>query len=605
MLKRLLAWIKGSLTKRLLIYLFLVIAAQIILTGAIGYRWIFSYIESISDANALELNASLVQETNYIRGNYEKQAESIMVNQTIQDVLSKEYMSNTAAQSTDNTAAEPDPDDRKAVEWALMDPENKILSILVGKNTLFQSRTAINPYISYDDIVSGGLYAKALASDGADIWVASREDITAKENSPKLFLCKTINLTKYDFHALGHLIMQIPPDELDAVFDQRQLAENEYFAVVDGDGLYIYHSLDQNLIGEPLDDDLRFIADAGTDISQTVNTGCGPMMIYYSPYVSQTGEAGWGIIHAAPMSVTSGYANRIRNLVSGIMLVLLVISTPLAFMLFNGITAPIIKLKNAVAAFGTALHTRVKVDRRDEIGSLQESFNWMADDIENLMVEKDENHMRLRKLELSALEYQVNPHFLYNSLDSVYWMARKAGSPDVAEMIRALAGFLRIGLSKGQESYHVKDELEHVRQYLMINKIRLKDSFEFVVSASEEILEYPVIKIILQPVVENAVKYGIGKTTQIKGLIKVSGYQEDGRIVFTVTDNGPGIPPDRLSVLEKSLAGPTVPSESENGFGLHYVSQRLNLYYGKDAHITLENVKTRGLAVSVLIPTRI
>lgn len=594
MINKIIAWVNKSLGKRMLIILILMISVQIVLTGAVGYRWIFLYMESILDAKAGELNQSLVQEINYIRGNYEKQADGIMANQTVQDVLSKEY--------SDAAAYNPDPEDRKAVEWALMDPDNTILSVLIGKKNLYQSRTATNPYISYERISAGEPYARATAGDGANVWAALREDISAKDGSPTLYLCKTIKLIQYDFRTLGHLIMQIPFDELRNVFDQWQLVKHEYFAVVDERGRYVYHTMDAGLIGETLEDSLRDATDAPAGIKETVNAGDGQLTIYYTKYSDKTGKPGWNIIHAVPTEVTAEYAKLIRDLVLGIMLVLLALSAPLALILFNGITGPIIRLKNAVAAFGNALTLRVKVDRQDEIGSLQESFNKMADDIEKLMAEKDEDHRRMRELELSALEYQVNPHFLYNSLDSIYWMARKAGAPDVAEMIRAMAGFFRIGLSRGRKSYYVKDELEHVRQYLIINKIRFKDSFEYGVSAEADILDYPVINIILQPIVENAIKYGIDRSGGNKSLIEISGRDEDGFIVFTVKDDGPGIPPDRLRAIEGSLADSSYHRESENGFGLHYVAQRLRLYYGANARVSVENIYPRGVAVKVYIP---
>ena len=117
----------------------------------------------------------------------------------------------------------------------------------------------------------------------------------------------------------------------------------------------------------------------------------------------------------------------------------------------------------------------------------------------------------LRELELIALEHQVNPRFLYNTLDSIYWMARENGNLNVAEMVKALADYYRIGFGRKQETYCVKDEIEHIKQYLMLHKLRLKDRFDFNINVSDDIKDLPIIKIILQPIVENSVKYGITK----------------------------------------------------------------------------------------------
>jgi two-component system sensor histidine kinase YesM len=285
------------------------------------------------------------------------------------------------------------------------------------------------------------------------------------------------------------------------------------------------------------------------------------------------------------------------------MFLLLLISLPLLVTLSRTISKPIKTLKDTVEMFGKGqLAVRSNISRADEIGHLQVSFNKMADDINNLWARITEENKQRRILELDMLEYQINPHFLYNSLDSINWMARKAGNEDIGEMAMALSRFFRVGLSKGKEYYTVADELEHVRQYLLINKIRYKDCFTYDIQADPEVLSYTTIKIMLQPIVENAIKYGVDKSGT-GGCIVVSVKKDGEKLCFTVADNGCGIPRDKLTDIQKALADKVLPDDdSENGFGLYHVNQRIWLHYGNGYGITLHCAQMEGLIVRVCIP---
>jgi len=590
MIRKPVLWLNRSLSRRMLIFFLIVVFVQIILTGMIGYRLIFRQIEQILDNKTQDLNQSLVQEINYVRGNFENHANMIMNNPRIQEALLNEF--------NEITDIEQYMEDQLEIGWILMDSGNRTSGILVGEKNTYQSRASAYTYISHDEITTGDIFNRAQESNGAAVWVTLQEDIFTKKSEPTLYLCKAINLTRFDFKTLGYLIIRVPFDIFEDIFTRGELTNNEYYMVTDETGNIIYHSLENEQIGKQTDDDL---------------TGDGSMMIYFSPFFSTAGRPGWNVTHAVPTTVPDTIVARIGNLAIGIMLVLLLISLPLVFILLNSITKPIVSLKNVVTDFGSSLDTRSPVNRMDEIGSLQESFNKMADDIEALLSSEVEKNNQLRELELIALQHQVNPHFLYNTLDSIYWMAREHGSLDVADMIKALAEYFRIGFGRKQETYYVKDEIEHIRQYLMLHKLRLKDRFEFNININENILEYPIIKIILQPVAENAVKYGITKGSYgltentdsnktRKGIIDVEGRRENDFIVFTISDNGPGIQNERLKILNQALGESDNTFESENGFGLYYISQRLRLYYGDDAGLRLDNGKEGGAIVTISIP---
>ena len=587
-------WIQKHLSRRLLFYLMPVLAVQIILTGVISYSWIYSYVEEIMVSKTMEVNKSLVQEVNYIRNNYEIHASRIMANQSVQDILKKSY-------STDSLV-EQYVEDRRAVEWALMDPENKLSSVLISNNqVMYQTitQTAYQAPSSIHEVRESEIYEKSLESDGNNIWLPLKEDFKGNQTTPYLYLLKSINQITYDYRRLGQLMIQIPLDTLDGVFKRNGLAENEYFAIIDDSGCYMYHSLDKTLVGEQLEESLRFVLKAKESMNQTIDSE--RFMLYYSPYENRLNKSGWNVLHVVPTRIASTYTSAIQYLCLGIMLFLLFLSTPLFIILFGGVAKPIVELDEAVSALGGSLETRIPVDRHDEIGNLQESFNKMADDIIQLLVGTAEKSKRLQKMEFDALEYQINPHFLYNSLDSIYWMAKKAGNEDVSLMVMSLARFYRVGLSNGQDVYCIRDELEHVRQYLTINKLRFKESFNFEIEAEPMVLERPMLKIILQPIVENAIKHGVDKK-ETTGFIRVSVHEEGNDIIFAVSDNGPGLPEHRVQAIEGALQKHELSDNADGGFGMYNVYQRLWLHYGEGIELKLESKPGEGTIVRIRIP---
>ncbi|MDR1060619.1 MAG: histidine kinase, partial [Clostridiales bacterium] len=511
-------WLAGSLSRRMLFYMLIVLSVQAVLTGLISYRWILSSVEEIIASNMQEVNKSLVQEANFVRVNHELLADRIMANSTIQDILLEIY-----------EGGEPYPtsDTRKVIEWFLWEPENSSHMIIVdSRRAIYQSYTSSYMNLDFSDLAETAPYQKSLESNGRSLWNASQRNILTGARQPGLYLCKTINcvdigLPNMFLRGIGQLIIKVPYDALSEIFARSKMVAGEYFAIVDGDGRYVYHTLRQELIGERLGDELLFFLDKKEDASASVSQNGNDMLMHYSPYTSRgVRRNSWNVLHAIPASVAATRAMSIRNIVLVVMTILLVISSPLMLFLFNTVKSPIVRLSGAAAALGSSsLRTRIAEDRQDEIGHLQASFNAMADDIEKLLRETEDNHRKLRRFELDTLEYQINPHFLYNSLDSINWMAQKAGCEDIEEMVTALARFLRVGLSRGHGFYRVRDELEHARLYLLINKIRFGDSFAFGIDAQDKALDCQIPKILLQPIVENALKYGAqsGRATRRGG----------------------------------------------------------------------------------------
>jgi len=234
-----------------------------------------------------------------------------------------------------------------------------------------------------------------------------------------------------------------------------------------------------------------------------------------------------------------------------------------------------------------------------EVAALSQTFALMVGRIRQLMDDIVKSQEMKRKFELDALQAKINPHFLYNTLDSVVWMAEQNNTEGVITMITALAKLFRISISKGRDIITLSEELEHVRNYLIIQQIRYRDKFEFSISMEEGIENLPTIKLIVQPIVENAIYHGI-KYLQEMGHIDIKVFRrKPGAVVIEVRDNGVGMDEQKLSNI-LSYEGPH--HKGGTGIGVRNVHQRIQLYYGSDYGLELSSELDEGTLVRLVIP---
>jgi two-component system sensor histidine kinase YesM len=318
--------------------------------------------------------------------------------------------------------------------------------------------------------------------------------------------------------------------------------------------------------------------------------------------VAPLGTTGWSVVGAIPSSYLNSETGKIATQVFLFSLGALLLALLVSLQISESFAAPLRNLERTMGLFGEGvMQVRSVVDRDDEVGRLQRSFNTMAGDITLLLERIDEEHRRHQLTELQVLEYQINPHFLYNTLDSINWMAQRAQQKEISNVVTALARFFRLSLSRGRETYRVQDELDHVRAYLSISQMRYPDCFTFSFDVEPEILERRTLKIVLQPLVENAIKHGINKRTT-GGLIRIEGRSVAGGLQWRVIDNGKGIPPARREALVHRLASFPEDDPGPGGFGLVNVNHRIQLNYGPAFGLTLESEPGAGTTVKVFLP---
>ena len=242
-------------------------------------------------------------------------------------------------------------------------------------------------------------------------------------------------------------------------------------------------------------------------------------------------------------------------------------------------------------------------DGDEELEELADGFNQMVERIGNLVEDIQVEQLNLRTTEQKLLQAQINPHFLYNTLDAIIWLAEAGEKEQVIMMVTALSDFFRTTLSKGRDYITVEEEESHIRSYLQIQQFRYQDILEYEIDIPKEMHEYQMLKLTLQPLVENALYHGI-KNKRGMGHIRVSGHIDSGYLVFLVTDNGLGMTPEKLAEVQEEMNSDHLNEKNTDpsGFGLYNVVQRIKLNYGPQYGIWLSSTYGEGTEARVEIP---
>jgi two-component system sensor histidine kinase YesM len=276
-----------------------------------------------------------------------------------------------------------------------------------------------------------------------------------------------------------------------------------------------------------------------------------------------------------------------------------------AWSLSRSIYTPIKKLHDVTTTITkNDLQALMTSDNVDEITELGMSFNIMIGKIKELLDSKIKEQENLKKAELRALQAQINPHFLYNTLDTIIWMAESKETDQVVKIVSALSNFFRISLSKGMDWITIGEEVARIRSYLTIQKMRYRDILDFKIEVEEDVAENTILKLILQPLVENALYHGI-KNKRQKGTISVRA-RRNGRdeILLEVEDDGIGFTPEKLAQLRAELDDDSGNIKLESGFGIGNVNKRIRLYYGKPYGLSIQSEYTTGTCVTLVIPAK-
>ncbi|CAM4451790.1 cache domain-containing sensor histidine kinase [Paenibacillus typhae] len=322
---------------------------------------------------------------------------------------------------------------------------------------------------------------------------------------------------------------------------------------------------------------------------------------------------GWTTVGVFPMDESAYGVREITFNVVTFVFVVCMLGMTASFYLAYSISRPIGQLASFMSkAQSGDLTIRYWGNRSDEIGMLGRSFNTMLVQISRLLSLTELQARQKREAELRSLQAHIKPHFLYNTLDTIHWMARSKGAEDIAGVVQSLSKLFRLGLSKGSDIIPLSDELEHIVSYLQIQHTRYSSKLSYSISADPRLGELYVLKLLLQPIVENAIYHGI-KERRGPGRITIAVEEREGDLYLTVTDDGAGMAAERLALLNKRLDSAGANGEaaeadqgaidsSGSGYGILNVQARIRLTYGEPYGLHIESAAGSGTVVTVRHP---
>ena len=410
-------------------------------------------------------------------------------------------------------------------------------------------------------------------------------------------LSRQVELTRKGSIESGILLVDMNFSGIEQICKDVTLPYSQgYLYLIDGSGELIYHPR-QQLIYAGLLEENNLSAANYADGTHT-ETFQGQRR---SVTVKTVGYTGWKLVGVVPR------ANMLDNYGQLMLFFLFVVFFSIFLLVFANlrlsewITAPMKQLDRAVKELESGREpVDFTVNGPYEVEHLSRSIQSMVSTLRHLMDDILEQEAQKRRSELDVLQSQINPHFLYNTLDSVVWMTENGRTEDAVVMLTALARFFRISLSRGSNIIPLADELEHARHYLTIQKMRYKNKFSAQISAEDSVESLYTIKLIIQPILENAIYHGMAYADG-DGEIQIHAFREGEDVLIEVTDNGPGMPEELVEQL-LSPNGPAVSGAKGSGIGFRNVHQRIQLTFGPDYGLTILSEPDSGTTVRIRLP---
>ena len=373
------------------------------------------------------------------------------------------------------------------------------------------------------------------------------------------------------------------------------ISENGYVALIHDGSLIRYKDVDESYtLSEQSLRRLQQMADVSAGIK--VKSVSGQEMMVYTRHLKTNG---WLVAALLPTNEMFHDVRTMQNSIHFTMIAVIVCSVLACVVLSRLIVLPIKRLTDTVSVEDVTSIANVSSGGAREIQILSDKINELLSRVRQLIEQVKEEQEKKREAELSLMQEQINPHFLYNTLYSVQQLCELDESKEASAMVLALSNFFRTGLSRGEDVITIDTEINHVKNYLVIQHMKYGDKFEYEIEIAPDIRDCRILKLTLQPLVENALHHGIQNQAG-KGMITITGKREGGHILFEVRDTGAGMARERLEQVKKSMNQEE--GYSQVSFGLRNVYSRLMLYYDGEAGLEIENVQGRGTVIKVYIP---
>lgn len=561
---------------KLTYYLVITICLTVLIVVSFSYTVTSRSIkQQAKDMTMLQLQQNTSNLEDYLQ-NIESTPDSIVTDRSLQEYLSKPDEDNLDFSTT--------VDDVYRSMSNIIGSKRDILYVFLYKamdnNVLYLGPTKAGQESDFSN-VSGYLAKRDIS--GSPIRVGFRQDPIIRKR-----YTLTIYQPIFDIYRIkrpiGMLGISVTEDVVARFYSnsKRELPLETF--IMNGQGMIVSHTDKTRISTAAQLDEILDKHDGSAEIG-------GKLVVY--KYIK---DWDWYVVGTLPIS----YLLRDNNVMLLAILVIVIITIILASFISMIISRHLLRPFNdliyrmSMVSKGD-LTTRINLSEHGyDFEQVSKGFNLMVEQINVLMKKIYDEQRQLKEIEFKALQSQINPHFLYNTLESIHWQALLYGHQEISTMVKALAGFYRISLSKGEAIIPMKSESQHVENYLTIQEMRYKDNMESYIDIPEEFLEVMIPKMTLQPLVENSIYHGL-RIKQSKGFIKITAIRDGDDLIVKVIDNGVGMVPDQLQSLNRTLED----NDSGVGYGVRNVHRRIKLFYGNPYGLFYESNEYGGVTVNV------
>ena len=537
------------------------------------------------------LNATIIEENSGIVGQLGESVDSYLRNaMKVSDSIYYNVIKNTDISNDDI---------KKGMNLIYVNNDNMIddIALISGKGELIESMPALR-LKDNSNVLEKDFFKKSMAeSEYINFSMPHIRDLFDRnENSYSwvISLSRAVEVTDEGKATQALLLINLNYRYFEEIFSNVNLGNGGYVYLTNDRGDIIWHPKQNEIYSGRFNEDNKYAATLKDGI--TVENLRGKNITLN---VRTIGYTGWKLVGVTPSAALGVDGIKFRFFVLFVADLFLFLLAMINAFISDKISNPIKRLDGSVREIESGnLDVEIVPSGSYEVEHLGKSIKNMLGRIKVLMSDLVAEHNAKRKSEFDTLQSQINPHFLYNTLDIIVWMIENENSDKAVNIVTALAKFFRISLSKGKNIITVKDEVEHVRNYLMIQNMRFKNRFEYSIDVDEKVLSYSSLKLMLQPLVENAIYHGM-EFMDGDGEIDVKVFKEDDSLYFTITDNGLGMSEDMVETL---LSKDFVPSKKGSGIGVKNVNERIKLYFGSEYGLKVESEPDEGTKITIHLP---
>ena len=537
------------------------------------------------------LNATIIEENSGIVGQLGESVDSYLRNaMKVSDSIYYNVIKNTDISNDDI---------KRGMNLIYVNNDNMIddIALISGKGELIESMPALR-LKDNSNVLEKDFFKKSMAeSEYINFSMPHIRDLFDRNESSYswvISLSRAVEVTDEGKATQALLLINLNYMYFEEIFSNVNLGNGGYVYLTNDSGDIIWHPKQNEIYSGRFKEDNKYAATLKDGI--TVENLRGKNITLN---VRTIGYTGWKLVGVTPSAALGVDGIKFRFFVLFVADLFLFLLAMINAFISDKISNPIKRLDGSVREIESGnLDVEILPSGSYEVEHLGKSIKNMLGRIKVLMSDLVAEHNAKRKSEFDTLQSQINPHFLYNTLDIIVWMIENENSDKAVNIVTALAKFFRISLSKGKNIITVKDEVEHVRNYLMIQNMRFKNRFEYSIDVDEKVLSYSSLKLMLQPLVENAIYHGM-EFMDGDGEIDVKVFKEDDSLYFTITDNGLGMSEDMVETL---LSKDFVPSKKGSGIGVKNVNERIKLYFGSEYGLKVESEPDEGTKITIHLP---